>query len=169
MITRIRRSFLPPALLLALLCPGCTMSVAPVVAADPQAPCPGGSPEWILQVVDQRADKKLVPNVETPIRNSVVKSLPGCRWVAPGSPAPAITIEVHRFSVFFDQDYEAHAEWSVIVRDRDGRTLTEFQVDTQTTRPNYQGSDNEKVVMQQALDQAMHRTLAGIRAVSEPR
>jgi hypothetical protein len=152
--------------LLLLACGGCSVNIAPVVASDPQTPCPGGSPEWTLQIVDQRAEKKAVPNVEGPIRDSVLKSLPGCRWAASG--APTITIEVHRFSAVLDEVWEAHAEWSVLVRDRDGRTLTEFQADAQVTRPNYRGSDNEKAALQHALDEAMHRTLAGIRAVSPP-
>jgi hypothetical protein len=149
---------------LAALLAACTVSVAPVVASDPQTPCPGGSPEWTLRVVDQRAERKAVPNLEGPIRDSIVKSLPGCRWAASG--APTITIEVHRFSAVLDEVWEANAEWSVLVRDRDGRTLTEFQADAQVTRPNYRGSDNEKAALQEALEEAMRRTLAGIRSVS---
>lgn len=169
-----QRRVLAPAAILALvlstLSPAaCSLNVTPVVAADSQAPCPGGSAEWVLQILDQRADKKPVANVEGPIRDSVVKSLPGCRWVAVGGPAPVITIEVHRFSVRLDDVWEAHAEWSVIVRDREGRSLTEFQVDTDTIRPNYRGGDNEKAAMQLALNEAMRRTLTGLRAVSAPR
>jgi uncharacterized lipoprotein YmbA len=142
----------------------CSVTVKPVVAPDPQIACPGGSAEWRLEIVDQRADRNHAKNVEATIRDSLVRSLPGCRWVTGN--APAITIEVHRFSVRQDDNWEAAVEWSVLARDRQGRTLTEFQADSQVSRPNYRNVDNEKAALQQALDEAMRRTLAGLRSVS---
>jgi len=142
----------------------CRVTVAPVVAPDPEVACPGGSGEWKLEIVDQRADRTHAANVDVAIRDSIVKSLPGCRWQTAN--APTITIEVHRFRVALEDMWEANAEWSVIVRDRDGRTLTEFQADARVSRPNYRGVDNEKAAMQQAMAEAMRRTLAGLRSVS---
>jgi hypothetical protein len=182
---RIRPSFpaIPPgaprsvlarvhALALALVLPlaftlACSVHVAPVVETDSEAGCPGGSPEWRLQIVDQRADKK-VTNIDGPIRDSIVRSLPGCRWSSSSS-APEITIEVHRFRVALEDMWEAGAEWSVIVRDRDGGPVTEFQTDAHVSRPNYSGVDNEKACMQQALEEAIRRTLTGLRSVTLPR
>ena len=144
---------------------GCTVHVAPVVATDPENACPGGSPEWRLVVVDQRADRASAADVVAPIRDSILRSLPGCRWSGSGAPAPVITIEVHRFKASFDEVWDAAVEWSVVARDRGGRTLTEFQADTRVTRPNYRGVDNEKAVLQEAMNEAMRRTLAGLRAI----
>jgi len=168
-MSRIRLSFaaipLVPALAFTF---ACSVHVAPVVEADAEAGCPGGSPEWRLQIVDQRADKKPVTNIDGPIRDSIVRSLPGCRWSS-SSTAPEITIEVHRLHVALEDMWEAGAEWSVIVRDRSGSTVTEFQVDAHVSRPNYSGVDNEKASMQQGLEEAIRRTLAGLRSVSMPR
>ena len=47
-----------------------------------------------------------------------------------------------------------------------GRTLTEFQADSSISRPNYRAMDNEKLALQEALDEAMRRALTGLRAVS---
>lgn len=153
------------ALFLLLAIAGCTVHVAPVVATDPQNACPGGSPEWRLVIVDQRADRASAADVAAPIRESILRSLPGCRWAASGAPAPVITIEVHRFTVAFDDVWEAAVEWSVVARDRGGRTLTEFQAETRVTRPNYRGADNEKAALQEAMNEAMQRTLTGLRAI----
>ena len=54
-------------------------------------------------------------------------------------------------------------EWTRV--ERDGRTLTEFQAESDVQRPNYRGVDNEKAAIQQAITEAMQRTLAGLRAV----
>ena len=98
------------------------------------------------------------------IRESIAKSLPGCRWV--DSEAPSIAIEIHRFSVLRqDDNWEAAIEWSVIARDGGGRTLTEFQAESLISRPNYRGVDNEKAALQEAVTEAMRRTLTGLRAV----
>lgn len=153
------------SVLAALSSAACSVHVAPVVAPDPESSCIGGSPEWRLEVVDQRADRTHAANVEGAIRDSILRSLPGCRWQSSG-PAPTITIEVHRFYVALDDLWDAAVEWSVIVRDREGRTLTEFQADSKVDRPNYRGVDNEKAAMQAAMDEAMRRTLTGLRSVS---
>jgi hypothetical protein len=77
---------------------------------------------------------------------------------------------VHRFSVRFeDSTWEAAIEWGVIARDRDGRTLTEFAAESLVSRPNYRSSDNEKLALQQAMNEAMRRTLIGLRAVPPSR
>jgi hypothetical protein len=159
-----RRALAAPFAAALLLAAACSVKVAPVVAADPEASCPAGSAEWHLEIVDQRADKKPVTDAATPIRDSIVRSLPGCRWT--NGAAPTITIEVHRLHVDLEDYWEAAAEWSVIVRDREGRTVTEFQAESHVSRPNYRGVDNEKASMQEALDEAMRRTLAGLRSVS---
>jgi hypothetical protein len=155
----------PLGVLLAALA-ACSVHMAPVVAADPTAPCPGGSAEWRLEITDQRADKKSVSDAATPIRDSIVRSLPGCRWTNEG--APTITIEVHTLKVALEDYWEAAVEWDVIVRDRQGRTVTQFEADSRVSRPNYRGVDNEKAAVQQALNEAMQRTLAGLRSVSIP-
>lgn len=162
----------PPGvpLLLALvslsgvLAAACTVTVAPVVAKDPEIACPGGVTRWKLDIEDQRADRKDTEKVLRTIRESIVRSLPGCQWVA--DDAPSIRIEVHRFDVRQqDGTWDASIEWSVVARDRQGRTLTEFQAESLIARPNYQASDNEKMALQEALDGAMRRTLTGLRAV----
>ena len=146
------------------LLPACSVTVAPVVARDPQVACPGGALAWRLEISDQRADRRDSAKVLATLRDSIVRSLPGCRWVE--ADAPAILIEIHRFDVHPDENtWEAYAEWSVIARDRQGRTLVEFQADSQVSRPNFRGVDNEKAALQQALDEAMRRTLAGLRSV----
>lgn len=147
---------------------GCSVGVAPVVAPDPQVACPGGLTGWRLDIADQRADRSDSARVVTAIRESLTRSLPGCRWISePG--APLIGIEVHRFSVRQDGNWEAFVEWSVVARDAGGRTLTEFQAESQISRPNYRGVDNEKAALQEALDQAMRRTLNGLRSVPSTR
>jgi hypothetical protein len=76
-------------------------------------------------------------------------------------------IEVHRFGADFDGAiWDAGAEWSVLVRDRSGRMLTEFQADARTSRPNYRGSDNEREALRAAFEEAITRTVTGLRNVS---
>ena len=168
-----RRSILYAAGLgLALVLPlafagsGCTLTVAPVVAPDPEVACPGGIPAWRLEITDQRADRNHAPNnVEKTVRDSIVRSLPGCQWIAGDAPAPTITIELHRFAVRKEDNWEAAVEWGVLARDPQGRTLTEFQAESEVSRPNYRGENNEKAALQQAMNEAMRRTLVGLRAV----
>ncbi|MEP7133115.1 MAG: hypothetical protein ABI914_08105 [Acidobacteriota bacterium] len=165
---RVRVARFVPALIVTALGAGCSVTVAPVVAPDPQVACPGGLTAWRLDISDQRADRADSAKVVKAIRESLVRSLPGCRWITdPG--APLIGIEVHRFSVKQDGNWEAFAEWSVTARDASGRTLTEFQAESQISRPNYRGVDNERAAIQEAVDQAMRRTLAGLRSVPSTR
>ncbi|MEP6800692.1 MAG: hypothetical protein ABJC07_02050 [Acidobacteriota bacterium] len=156
------------AFLTTVLGAGCSVTVAPVVAPDPQVACPGGLTAWRLEISDQRADRSDSAKVVTAIRESLVRSLPGCRWMTE-SAAPLIGIEIHRFSVRKDGNWEAFVEWSVVARDPGGRTLTDFQSESQISRPDYRGVDNEKAALQEALEQAMRRTLSGLRSVPSTR
>ena len=152
------------ALLPLLAAAGCTVTVAPVVAKDPEIACPGGATSWRLVIADQRADRRDSEKVVRAIRESIARSLPGCRWV--DTEAPEISIEVHRFDVRQNEGtWEATVELGVVARDRIGRTLTEFQADSSIARPDYRGLDNEKLALQEALSEAMRRALAGLRAV----
>ena len=155
--------------LLAFAGSACTVTVAPVVAPDPEVACPGGLPGWRLEIADQRADRNHASNVEKTVRDSIVRSLPGCQWIAGDAPAPTITIELHRFSVRKEDNWEAAVEWGVLARDSQGRTLTEFQAESLVSRPNYRGENNEKAALQQAMNEAMRRTLVGLRAVPPSR
>ncbi|HEY6147145.1 MAG TPA: hypothetical protein VIZ69_05585, partial [Thermoanaerobaculia bacterium] len=143
----------------------CTVTVAPVVAKDPEIACPGGATSWRLAIADQRADRRDTEKVVRAIRESIARSLPGCQWVE--GAAPEISIEIHRFDVRQQEGtWEAQVELTVIARDRGGRTLTEFQADASIARPEYRGLDNEKLALQEALADAMRRALTGLRAVS---
>jgi hypothetical protein len=78
-------------------------------------------------------------------------------------------IEVHRFVATSDGAvWDAAAEWGVWVRDSAGQTLTEFEATGEGSRPNYRGENSERVVLQQVLEQAMAKTLAGLRGLSMP-
>ena len=136
----------------AIVASGCTTpTVKPVVAKDPEIACPGGATSWRLAISDQRADRRDSEKVQRAIRDSIVRSLPGCQWVQ--KDAPEISIEVDRFQVRNNEDtWEAFAEFDVIARDRGGRTLTQFRAESSVARPKYRGVDNEKMELQQALD-----------------
>jgi hypothetical protein len=149
-----------PALALST---ACGVTVSPVVAPDPQIACPGGAVTWRLEISDQRADRRDSEKVVRAIRESIARSLPGCRWVS--ADAPVIAIEVHRFEVKQEGNWESEVEWGVSARDRSGQILTEFQAEAQISRPNYRGLNNERLALQEAVDQAMRRTLTGLRAV----
>jgi hypothetical protein len=152
-------------ILLLFAAAACTVTVAPVVSKDPEVACPGGATSWKLAISDQRADRRDSEKVVRAIRESIVKSLPGCQWV--DAAAPEISIEVHRFDVRQSEGtWEAFVELGVTARDRGGRTLTDFQADSSVARPNYQAMDNEKLALQEALSEAMRRALTGLRAVS---
>lgn len=158
-------------LLAAALCSAasaCTVSVAPVVTRDPEVACPGGVTAWRLQISDQRAERRDSEKVVRAIRDSITRSLPGCQWVEAN--APAIAIEVHRFDVRQQEGtWDANTEWSVLVQDAGGRTVTEFQSESSISRPNYRGVDNEKAALQEAVTEAMRRTLTGLRGVPNVR
>jgi len=163
--TRMRLRLAGLVILSAIAAAACTTpTVKPVVAKDPEIACPGGVTAWRLGLSDQRADRRDSEKVLRAIRESIARSLPGCQWVE--KDAPEISIEVDRFQVRNNEDtWEAFAEFDVIARDRGGRTLTQFRAESSIARPNYRGMDNEKLALQEALDEAMQRALAGLRAV----
>ena len=150
--------------LLLLFLTGCAPQVTPVSRPDPEAACPGGRLAWKLEIADQRAERPDSERTTGWIRDSLSKSFPGCRW-APDSGAGSIRIEVHRLAVRREDNWEAVADWTVSARDAAGRTLTEFESTAEVSRPNYRGSNNEKEALQQAFEQAMAKTLAGLRSV----
>ena len=140
----------------------------PVTARDSEVPCPGGQLVWNLEIKDQRAERADSQRLAGLLRESLSHSFPGCQFADKARPdAPTISIEIHSFSADFDGGiYDAAAEWTVLARDASGRTLTEFQAEAQASRPNYRGSNNEKEVLQQVFEQAINRTMAGLRNVS---
>src|SRR5262249_24854151 len=92
---------------------------------------------------------------------------PGCRWGLSDPEAGTIAIEVHRFASRLDAGYwEAAVEWTVTARDVSGHTITQFEVNEEVTRPNYQGSDNEKESLSEAFGKAIERTSKGLSAMS---
>jgi hypothetical protein len=102
------------------------------------------------------------------VRDAIQKSFPGCRWSAsPDADAGTITIEIHRFASVRDAgSWEAAVEWTVSARDAGGRTLTQFEANEEVSRPNYQGSDNEKESLSEAFRRALERTTRGLSAMS---
>ncbi len=142
--------------------------VRPVSSPDPETSCPGRVSGWNLDLADQRAERTESALRLGEIRDSFVKSFPGCRWDV-GAGAGTIRIEVHRFEVAFDGEiWNAAVDWTVLVQDAGGRTLSQFDATAETTRPNYRGSNNEKIALQEAFDQALSRTLTGLRNVRSP-
>jgi hypothetical protein len=151
-----------PALLALVLSCG-PPAVKPVSSPDPEAACPGGAARWWLDVADQRAERPDSAAVASTIRDSLARSFPGCRWERG---AGSIRVEVHRFHVSFDGElWNAAVDWTVLVSDPGGRTLTQFDATQEVARPNYRGVNNEKAALQEAFDQALQRTLAGLRSV----
>jgi len=156
------------AICAAVLVASCssTAGVKPIASPDAEVPCPGGRVNWNLQVADQRAERRDSERVIALVRDSLSRSLPGCRWSG-GPGAGTISIEIHRFEATLDEAmWDAVAEWTVSVRDAGGRTLTEFDSSSNPTRPNYRNENNERAILQEALEEAMQRTLIGLRAVS---
>lgn len=162
------RRFCWLSLWLAVACGTSSSGVKPVSSPDPEAPCVGGRVTWNLQISDQRAERSDTPRVSGLIRDSLSRSLPACRWSdSAQSENGTITIEVHRFGTTTDGAvWEASAEWDVWARNPAGQTLTEFEATGEASRPNYRGENSERVAMQHALEEAMGKTLAGLRAVS---
>lgn len=131
--------------------------------------CPGARVSWRLQITDQRAERRETDRVVALIRDSLVRSFPGCRWEGEDASAPLILIELHRFSSELQGNvWDAAAEWSVSVQGPDGQSLTEFRAEAEVSRPNYRGSNNELEAMRQAFDQVIRRTIAGLVNVSVP-
>ena len=153
---------------LVLLVTSCnsTAGVKPIASPDPDIQCPAGRVNWKLQVSDQRAQRRESEQVVALVKDSLSRSLPGCRWSG-GADAGTISIEIHRFGAKLDEAmWDAAADWTVSVRDAAGRTLTEFDSSSELTRPNYRNVNNERAILQEALDEAMQRTLKGLRALS---
>ena len=142
-------------------------SVRPASYTSPDVPCPGSRLAWDLQIHDQRAERKDEARVVASIRDAIQKSFPGCHWTGSGEPETGtIAIEVHRFGAVFDTGtWEAAVEWSVDVRGAGGAALTEFEANEEVSRPNYQGSDNEKEAMSEAFRKAVERTAKGLAAI----
>ena len=160
---------LPLLLALSVLsCGTATKGLKPITAPDSAVPCPGGHLVWNLEISDQRAERSDSERLQSLLRESLAHSLPGCQWSNPARrEAPTIAIEVHRFRADFDGAiWDAAAEWTVSVRDSTGRTMTEFQADARVSRPNYRGSNNEKEALRAAFEEAVTRTLTGLRNVS---
>ena len=141
--------------------------MTPVVLSDRETPCPAGARQWRLEVLDRRVDRESSERLAALLRDSITRSFPGCDWSAAAG-APTVTLEVHRYTVRQESDgsWDAAAEWTVLARDPNGRALSEFQAESEISRPNYRGSNNEKEALSQAFREAMERTLAGLRAVS---
>jgi hypothetical protein len=148
-------------------CGPASSGLKPVGMADAQTACPGGRRSWSLEITDQRADRGDSDRVRELIRQSLTRGFPGCEWS--GDPqAPKIAVEVHRFAVDFDGSlFDAAAEWAVSARSATGQTLTQFEADARVSRPNYRGSNNEREALRAALEQAVERTLAGLRNLRE--
>nr|MDQ5871448.1 hypothetical protein [Acidobacteriota bacterium] len=73
---------------------------------------------------------------------------------------------VHRFSTIPEGNtWEATAEWTVVASDGAGRTLTEFEVREEVSRPNYRGSNNAKESLRLVFDLGIRRTLGGLRVL----
>jgi hypothetical protein len=145
-----------------------TAGLKPITSQDSEVPCPGGSLIWNLAIQDQRAERLDSERVVGLVRESLSHSFPGCQWVSSARrDAPTIAIEIHSFAADFDGSiYDAVVEWTVSARDGSGRTLTEFQSEGRVSRPNYRGSNNEREALREAFEQAINRTLAGLRTVS---
>jgi hypothetical protein len=142
-------------------------TVRPASYPSPDVSCPGSRPTWDLQIQDQRADRVDQAKVVAAIRDAIQKSFPGCHWTVPkDADTGTIAIEVHRFGAVFDTGaWEAAVEWSVAARGADGAALTEFETNEEVSRPNYQGSDNEKEAMSEAFRKAVERTARGLSSV----
>jgi hypothetical protein len=155
-------------LLAAGLSAGCgPVAVRPASFPDPDVACPGGRVTWAIQIEDQRAKRDAQERMSGSVRDGIQKSFPGCRWGTTDPEAGTIAIEVHRFASHLDAGFwEAAVEWTVTARDVAGHTITEFEVNEEVTRPNYQGSDNEKESLSEAFGKAIERTSKGLSAMS---
>jgi hypothetical protein len=162
------RSFWVGLLLAACVASGCgPASVRPVSFPDTEVACPGGHLTWGLQIEDQRVKREAESRMIAAVKDAVQKSFPGCRWDATDADAGTIAIEVHRFGSHLDSGYwEAAVEWSVSARNASGSVLTEFEVNEEVSRPNYQGSDNEKESLSEAFRKGVERTTRGLTSLS---
>ena len=142
-------------------------TVRPTSSPDPDVGCPAGRVSWRLQITDQRVVHEAEPRMVGAIRDAVQKSFPGCRWNSTDADSDTISIEVHRFGSHLDAgEWEAAAEWTVTAQNASGATLTQFEVNEEVSRPNYQGSDNEKESISEAFRKAIERTAKGLSSIS---
>lgn len=163
------RPILLAGAVLAVLSTACgPPTLKPTAAPDPEVACPGRWTSWSLEVLDRRADREGSERLVALLSDSIKKSFPGCSWSGPGGARlPAVSIEVHRFAAPFQEGaWNGVADWSVVALDPEGRTLIEFEAEYDVARPNYQGSNNEKEALQEVFSEALRRTLAGLRSVS---
>jgi len=162
------RSLVIVALMSLAAAAGCgPATVRPAAFPDPEVACPAGRLEWSLEIRDQRATREGSERMIAAIREGLQKSFPGCRWGVAGTSGETIAIEVHRFAVAYDGGaWEAAVEWSVSARDASGHRLTEFEANEEVSRPNYQGSDNEKAAISEAFRKAIERTAKGLAGMS---
>lgn len=147
---------------------GSTAGITPVSYPDPTVACPAGRPGWKLDVQDRRARRDGSDDVVALVGESIRRSFPGCRWdaAAPGD-SGRVLVEIHRFGTIQEgNSWEAAAEWTVVASDTSGRTLTEFDAREEVSRPNYRGSNNARESLRLAFDQAIRRTLTGLRVLT---
>jgi len=147
---------------------GSTAGITPVSYPDPTVACPAGRPGWKLDVQDRRARRDGSDDVVALVGESIRRSFPGCRWdaAAPGD-SGRVLVEIHRFGTIQEgNSWEAAAEWTVVASDASGRTLTEFDAREEVSRPNYRGSNNARESLRLAFDQAIRRTLTGLRVLT---
>lgn len=142
-------------------------SVRPVSFPNPEVSCPGGRLTWRLEVEDKRVVREAETRVVASVRDAIQKSFPGCRWSgSQDHDAGTIAIEIHRLASGLDAgSWEAAAEWTVSARDASGHTLTQFEANEEVSRPNYQGSDNEKESLSEAFRRAIERTARGLSGI----
>lgn len=147
---------------------GATAGITSVSYPDPTVACPAGRPGWKLDVQDRRARRDGSDDVVALVGESIRRSFPGCRWdaAAPGD-SGRVLVEIHRFGTIQEgNSWEAAAEWTVVASDASGRTLTEFDAREEVSRPNYRGSNNARESLRLAFDQAIRRTLTGLRVLT---
>lgn len=167
--SKVQSKFTATLIALAVLTTACgSTGLTPAAYPDSTVPCPAGFGVWKLEVIDRRVRREGSEGVQSLVSESIRKSFPGCQWNSEASEKAArVVIEIHRFvSTQEGNTWEAAADWSVVVSDPAGRTLSEFEADEEVSRPNYRGSNNAKESLHEAFDRAMRKTLAGLRAVS---
>lgn len=161
-------ALLPVVLAVVTTACGSTAGITPVSYPDPTVACPAGRPGWNLDVQDRRARRDGSDDVVALVGESIRRSFPGCRWdaAAPGD-SGRVLVEIHRFGTIQEgNSWEAAAEWTVVASDTSGRTLTEFDAREEVSRPNYRGSNNARESLRLAFDQAIRRTLTGLRVLT---
>lgn len=161
-------ALLPVVLAIVTTACGSTAGITPVSYPDPTVACPAGRPGWNLDVQDRRARRDGSDDVVALVGESIRRSFPGCRWdaAAPGD-SGRVLVEIHRFGTIQEgNSWEAAAEWTVVASDTSGRTLTEFDAREEVSRPNYRGSNNARESLRLAFDQAIRRTLTGLRVLT---